>query len=106
VKRAQSSKLTLAAELFASGLLNSSSTILQAEPGSYERNLLLARIHYARYTKTSLANAADLLKTAVSINPASIEARSLLAKVHRALEQENEAITQDAAVAKLKAGRL
>jgi hypothetical protein len=105
IARAQASLITLAAELYATGLQNSSSALLEKLPVSYERNYLLARIHYGLYTKASLARAAELLRVSIGINPASLESRDLLAKVLRAQGDANGAVEQDAAAAKLRSGR-
>jgi thioredoxin-like negative regulator of GroEL len=105
IVRALAAPITLAAELYATGLQNSSSALLQKLPVSYERNYLLARINYGLYTKASLAKAAELLQVSVELNPASLEARELLAKVYRAQGEENAAIEQDAASGKLRSGR-
>jgi hypothetical protein len=105
IARAGGSQFTLAAELYATGLLNSSSAMLGKLPVSYERNLLLARIRYARQTDADLAQAADLLTTATALNPAGLEAHSLLSKVYRQQNHEAAASTQDALFDKLTNGR-
>jgi hypothetical protein len=105
VSRANSSKLTLATELYATGLLNSSSAILATQPVSFERNLLLARILYARHTAPELNQAASLLTAAVSINPTNLDARQLLRSVYT--DQGNPAAAQQQTdlIAKLQTGR-
>jgi thioredoxin-like negative regulator of GroEL len=105
VQRANAGALTLAAELYASGLLRSSSALLTRLPTSYERNLLLARINYDRHTKTDLAAAGNLLTGAIALNPASIEARQLLANVYRDQNRLTDAQKQDAFIAKLRNGQ-
>jgi thioredoxin-like negative regulator of GroEL len=105
LRRAQAGNLSLAAELYTTGLLQSSSAILAKQPESYERNLLLARIRYARHTATDLDLAIGYLNTAISLNPASTDARILLAQIYRANGQTDAAAHQDTAIAALKAGR-
>jgi thioredoxin-like negative regulator of GroEL len=103
--RAASGEIGLASELYATGLQNSSSAILTAAPTSYERNLLLARILYARHTRPSLTTASDYLASATSLNPGGLEARQLLARVYRDLGNIPDATTQEALAAKLQNGR-
>ena len=105
VSRAQSGKFPLAASLYATGLLNSSSAILTTLPASYERNLLLAHINYARHTADNLTEAASLLTAAIAINPSAIEARQLLRSVYA--DQNNAVAAQEQAgfIAQLQAGR-
>ena len=103
--RAQAGPLGLATELYATGLLRSSSAILTKAPTSYQRNLLLARIRYAQHTKSALTDAADYLATANALNPANTEARLLLTKVYRELGNTHDAQVQTALIAKLQAGR-
>jgi Flp pilus assembly protein TadD len=105
IKRAQAGKLTLAAELYATGLLQSSSAFLMKLPASYERNLLLARIRYARHTPDDLARAAESLEVATSFNPSAPEARQLLAQTYRDQGKTTEAGLQDTLITKLQAGR-
>lgn len=103
--RAQTGQLGLATELYATGLLRSSSAILAKTPTSYERNLLLARIRYAQHTRPALAEATDYLTAANALNPANTEARTLLAKVYRELGNIHDAQVQTALIAKLQSGR-
>jgi hypothetical protein len=103
--RATASSVTLATELYASGLLNSSSVILERLAPSYERNTLYARILTDRGTKAGLNQAAKLLNQAVAMDPASIETRRALAEVYRELHHQDAATEQETAIAKLQAGR-
>jgi tetratricopeptide (TPR) repeat protein len=105
IARATASQLTLATELSATGLLNSSSVMLGKLPASYERNLLLARIRYTRQTDADLAQAADLLTTATALNPAGLDAHQLLAKVYRQQNHPAAAAAQDVLASKLTTGR-
>ncbi len=105
VQRVQAGNLPLAAELYATGLLESSSALLIKLPTSFERNLLLGRIYYARHTPSGLALAADFLSDAASLNPASLEVHQLLAAVYHDQNKFSEASRQDALVVKLEAGR-
>jgi thioredoxin-like negative regulator of GroEL len=105
IKRSAGSSITLASELYAAGLLKSSSAILVKLPPSYERNFLLARIRYTQHSTSSLAEATDLLAEAVSTNPSSLEGRELLAKVLYEQNRPVEAAAQDTLAAKLRAGR-
>jgi hypothetical protein len=105
VQRAQAGKLTLAAELSAEGLLNSSRVLLSALSPSFQRNLMLARIDYTRHTDTSLAQAATLLHQAISIEPANPAGHRLLSDVYT--EQGNTAAATDETTLlnRLQAGR-
>jgi thioredoxin-like negative regulator of GroEL len=105
LQRAQSGNLPLAAELYATGLLRSSSAILTKLPSGYQRDTLLARINIARHTPESLAAAIVNLQAAITANPADITARTLLAQAHRDLGQADAAAAQDSAIAKHKTGR-
>lgn len=106
VSRIKGGDLTLAQELFATGLLQSSSALLAKLPSSFESNLLLARIHFLRHTDADLDQAAELLNRAVSQNPANIEARHLLSNIYRAQNKYPDAQAQEAFIAKLQSGRL
>ncbi|MDB5179182.1 MAG: hypothetical protein JWN01_1125 [Patescibacteria group bacterium] len=103
--RVQNGNITLASELYATGLLRSSSVILAGLPASFERDLLLARVYYARHTPGSLNQAAALLTSAVNLDPSDIEARGLLADTYRAQDNAVEAAKQQALITKLQAGR-
>jgi thioredoxin-like negative regulator of GroEL len=105
IARAQAGNVSLGAELYATGLLESSSALLMKLPTSYERNLLLGRIRYTRHTATDLVQATDYLTTATALNPSGLEARALLAKVYRDQNQLPDAIRQEALIAKLQSGR-
>jgi thioredoxin-like negative regulator of GroEL len=104
-RRADASAITLAAELYASGLLRSSSAILTKLPASYERNVLLARIGYDRHTPADLAKAVDLLTAAVTYNPVSLEARQLLANIYHDQNNPEAATRQEALIAKLRSAQ-
>ena len=79
--RVQAGKLPLAAELYAEGLLESSSAILVQLPESFERNFLLGRINYDRHTAASLIKSDMYLKTAIELKPNDLSARRLYAAV-------------------------
>jgi hypothetical protein len=90
--RAEMGQLPLAAELYAAGLPESSTTLLARLPASFERNLLLGRIYYDRHTTSSLAAALDYLRVAVGLNPSDVAARRLYAAVlaDRGLASESQ----------------
>jgi hypothetical protein len=89
IQRAQAGKLPLAAELSATGLLNSSSALLNSLPPSFQRNLMLARILYTRHSDQDLAQAVSLLNQAMELDPANQAGRRLLSDVYT--EQGNTA---------------
>jgi hypothetical protein len=105
VARANGSQLTLASELYATGLLNSSSALLEQQPASFERNLLYARILITRGTKPGLVQATSLLQQAVSMNPAGTTARQLLIQAYQAQGKDSDAANEQTLLAKLTAGR-
>lgn len=105
VKRLQAGKESLATELYALGLLRSSSAILLPLPTSFERNLLLGRIRYAQHTAAALAEASDFLTSALALNPSSLEARRLLGTVYRDQRNVTAAQHQASLIAKLASGR-
>lgn len=105
IQKATASKFPLAAELYATGLLNGSQHVLLTLPQSYERNLLLARIDYTFHSHDSLTEAAGLLQFAITTNPAGLEARELLGSIDRDLGDTDAAATQTALINKLKSGR-
>lgn len=106
IGRAQTGKLPLAAELAATGLVNSSYAILQGLEPSLVRNLLMARIDYSRATTSSLASAESLLAEAAKLDPSSIEVRQLLIATYKAQNNEPAAAAQQQLVNKLISGRL
>jgi cytochrome c-type biogenesis protein CcmH/NrfG len=105
VQRDLAGKLTLAAELSSSGLLNSSSALLQSLPSSYQRNLMLARIYYTHHTPSQLGQAAALLNQAVTADPAALPARRLLAAVYADQGNQAAAVAQNRLIAQLVSGR-
>jgi len=105
VLRAQAGYVPLAVELYATGLVQSSSRLLTNLPTSYERNLLLGRIHFARHTSADLSQAADFTSSAAALNPSSLEAHQLLAAIYRAQGNLTAASEQDTLVVKLQGGR-
>lgn len=105
IRRAASGNLALAAELYANGLLRSSSAMLLTLPSGYERNLLLARIDYTFHDRSNLLAATHLLTSAITINPASLEARQLLIQVDQARGDTAAASQQASLLAKLQSGR-
>jgi tetratricopeptide (TPR) repeat protein len=96
VARVQAGTLSLAAELYAAGLPNSSSALLLKQPISFTRNILLARIAIDRHTAADLTAASDNLATAVTINPSDAQAHRLFASVlaDRGLTDESAQQTQ------------
>jgi cytochrome c-type biogenesis protein CcmH/NrfG len=82
ITRIAAGDVALANELYASKLPESSRTILEKLPTSFERNLLLGHIYHDRHSLENLATATGFLVTAVTINPANIEAHQLLAAVY------------------------
>lgn len=105
VRRAQTGNLPLAVELYASGLPESSRTLLVSLPTSYERNLLLARIYTTRHSPTDLATATDYLSEAVRLNPSDIEAHQLLAELFTDQGQTAASANQSALIKQLQTGR-
>jgi Flp pilus assembly protein TadD len=105
IARAGAGNVTLAAELYATGLLQSSSALLSKLPTSYERNLLLGRIRYTRHTETDLSQAVDFLTVATTLNPSGLEAHTLLAKVYRDQNKLPDATRQEALISQLQSGR-
>ncbi|HUD11951.1 MAG TPA: hypothetical protein VMS08_06075 [Candidatus Saccharimonadia bacterium] len=104
-QRAQAGNLALASELYATGLLNSSKAMLLKLPVTYERNLLLSRIYFSQPNQSNLLRAEALLTTAISLQPASINARQLLTVVYRDENKLPQASWQAALVSKLQSGR-
>jgi hypothetical protein len=105
LKRAEAGNLPLAAELYAAGLLRSSSTLLMKQPASAERSLLLARINFQRHTAASLAEAADYYRSVVALDPSSQTARAELITTLRDLGRTTDADAQQALLKKLQAGK-
>ncbi len=105
LRRAQTGGILLAAELYATGLPNSSSALLIKQPPSYIRNLLLARLRYSRHTLADLNQAASYLITALRLNPSGLQAHQLLARVYRDQNKLPAASEQDILITKLQAGR-
>jgi thioredoxin-like negative regulator of GroEL len=105
LSRAEAGKIPAANELYVLGLPNSSERILLKLPASYERNYILGRINYDRHTESTLQQAADYLTSAIQANPATIEARQILAAVYRAQDKPDAASAQDTMATKLRAGR-
>jgi len=105
ISRAASGELPLATELYASGLPESSRTLLMKQPTSFERNFLLAQIFYSRHTEGDLASATDYLQTAVALNPGDIPAHQLLANLYSDRKLTAESAAQTALAARLQSGR-
>jgi cytochrome c-type biogenesis protein CcmH/NrfG len=74
-------------------------------PVTYERNLLLSRIYFSQPNQSNLLRAEALLTTAISLQPASINARQLLTVVYRDENKLPQASWQAALVSKLQSGR-
>ena len=102
---AQAGPLPLAAQLYATGLLNSSSALLLQQPESFERDLMLGQIYSSSTQKTDLLSAADYLEAATTLQPSNLQAHQLLASVFRSLNQSSNAGQQDQLVANLQTGR-
>ncbi len=105
VAAAQSDKITLARELYASGLLESSKRLLVKQPPSYERDYLLANIDYTQPTSDNLTSAEKHATTAVALNPVSQPARQLLIRILNASDKTEAAAKQQRLLAQLKSGR-
>lgn len=103
--RAEAGNLPLASELYAAGLLRSSSTILRKLPASAQRSLLLGRIGYRRHTQASLTEAVDYYQSVLAIDPANQPARGELIKTYTDLGRSNEAAAEQSLYDKLAAGR-
>ncbi len=97
----QTDETSLAIELYASGLPESSRRLLTSLPTSFTRNLLLGRLYYNRHTPSDLASATDFLTTAVALNPANLEAHQLLAAVYADRDLPVDSATQTALAQKL-----
>ncbi|HEX3082486.1 MAG TPA: hypothetical protein VHQ86_04475 [Candidatus Saccharimonadia bacterium] len=80
--RAQAGNVSLAGELYASGLPESSRALLVKQPTSFERNLLLGHIYFDRGTPADLSTATDYLTNAAALNPSNLEVHQLLATVY------------------------
>jgi Tfp pilus assembly protein PilF len=105
ISHAGSGKLALAAELYASGLPESSRALLTKLPPSFKRDLLLGQIYYARHTESDLASATAYLESAVAFNPSDIPTRQLLASVYSDRQLTTESSNQTALVEKLSSGK-
>jgi hypothetical protein len=105
IARVQAGELPLASELYASGLPESSRTLLLKLRPSFERNLLLGRIYAARHTPAGLASATGYLASAAVMNPADVATHRLLAQVYAERNLAAESSKQSALARKLQAGR-
>jgi tetratricopeptide (TPR) repeat protein len=105
VQSAQMGSIPLARQLYATGLLNSSSSLLNKMAPSYEQMLLQATILYAKHTKPDLTAAVELLRRSLVLQPASLEARKLLRQVHTDLGQTEAASQQTDLISRLGTGR-
>lgn len=103
--RAGTDKTALAQELYVSGLLNASETVLNQLPEGYERNLLLARLLYNSGDKAKLALAANLVQTASFLNPSSLTAHQLLAVIYRSENLGTKASSEDSLTSKISSGK-
>ncbi len=104
VKRAEAGQLPLAVDLYATGLLRSSSALLMKLPASKLGSLYLGRINFHWHTKASLATAADYYASAVALDPSDIQTRTEYAGVLTDLGRDAEADKQRQLMAKLAAG--
>ncbi len=105
ISRAAGDKLTLATELYTSGLPESSKILLMKLPTSFERNLLLGRILYTRHSKTDLISASSYLETATTLNPSNLESHKLLASIYSDRQLISESAAQTVLVTKLQSGK-
>ena len=104
VKRAEAGNLPLASELYATGLLRSSSALLVKLPASKLRSLYLGRINYRWHTKATLATAADYYASTISLDPTDQQARREYIVVLQDLGRSDEVATQQQLLAKLVSG--
>jgi hypothetical protein len=104
IQRAKANDLLLGTELYATGLPDSAQRILVKQPGSYERDYLLAQIAYARHTHDSLINTEAYLTSAIGYNASSIPARQLLVQVLRNQDKADEAGRQQDLLDRLHRG--
>jgi hypothetical protein len=105
ISRSQSSSLPLAVELAASGLPESSRRLLMKMVTSFERNILLAQIYFARHTPADDKKASEFLEVAVALNPADAPAHRLLADIYSVRGLTAQSSAQDILASKLEAGR-
>jgi thioredoxin-like negative regulator of GroEL len=101
--RIQAANITFATELYANGLLKSSSAVLAKLPASYDSHLLQARINLAQ--NASPAETISHLAAANTLNPSNTAARTLLAQIYRSQNQPALATAQDALIHQLQTGR-
>ncbi len=95
----------LAGELYTAGLPESSRNLLLKLPVTFERNLLLGHIYYDQHTTADLSTATGYLTTALTLNPADIEAHKLLAAVYVDRNLPTDAANQNILVQKLLSGK-
>lgn len=103
--RAEAGDIPLATELYARGLLRSSSALLLKLPVSFERNLLLSRIVLSRTTPASLSQAEQYLSAALTQSPSQLEARRLLYRVYQAQGNQAGANHEAQLIRRLEAGQ-
>jgi len=105
VLRAAGSKLTLAVQLRATGLLVSSRGILEQAEVSVPRNLLLASLIKADERATDLPRLAKIYREAIALDPANTVARAGLVGVLRAQKDDAAAGLEQKLLDRLQAGR-
>ena len=105
LERAKAGNVTLATELYASGLPNSSRTFANKLPVSFERSLLLGRIYYAQNTRESLVAATNYFSSASTINPGDLSTHELLADVFAVRGMVAESSMQTVLAQKIRSGR-
>jgi len=105
VLRAGGSKLTLAVELRATGLLVSSRSILKRSEVSVPRNLLLASLIKADGRAADLPALAKLYREAIALDPAATAARTELIAVLRAQKDYAAADAEQKLLNRLDSGR-
>ena len=106
LSRLKAGTISEALQLRALSLPVSSSTLLMKLSPSTPRNLALGESYLAKGDKTSLTQAANLLSAGIKLDPASVELRTMYAKVLRAEKLEDQASLQDKLILRLRQGKL
>jgi hypothetical protein len=100
-----SSKLALAQELYNLGLLKASQHILDQQPASLPRQLLLGSLHEHYGTSGDLTQARTAYTDAIALDPASHEARQGLIRVLQAQHDDQAVAEQTRLLQRLEDGR-
>lgn len=106
VAAARAGNVPLARELASSGLYASTRALLVKAPSSYERSMMLGDLDVRANTSPSLTEAIDYYRSAIAINPASIEARQSLVKTLKALDRTADANHEQQLLNRLTSGQL